>query len=99
METGDKHSLKIKSTRLVLKKLALEWHQRAEITHKERQAIVWLADNAELKEWRPILYIVPRAPVANRIVDVPINKLANPLHPEYIIADLKESEFEAVELP
>ena len=95
--TGDLHSAKIASQRASLKKLAIEWAAGGEITKDEKEEIVYMVDHARIQEWRPLLYLIPRNRVADRLELVPMDKRASGKE-EYIIRDLQRSEFEIIEL-
>ena len=56
-----------------------------------------MVDKAPFQEWRPLLYLIPRNLVADRLELVPIRERASG-EKEYIIRDLRRSEFEIVEL-
>ena len=99
VDTGDLHSAKITSQRLTLKKLANDWAEAGEITEEKQEEIIYMVDYAPLREWRPLLYLIPRVLVAERLELVPIKKRASfSGEKEYIIRDLRRSEFEIVEL-
>ncbi len=94
--TGDLHSAKIASQRASLKKLAIEWAAGGEITKDQKEEIVYMVDHALIQEWRPLLYLIPRNRVADRLELVPMEKRAS-VEEEYIIRDLQRSEFEIIE--
>ncbi len=94
--TGDLHSAKIVSQRASLKDLAIRWETAGEITKDEKEEIVYMVDKAPFQEWRPLLYLIPRNLVADRLELVPIEKRAS-TEKEYIIRDLQRSEFEIIE--
>ena len=94
---SDRHCHKISEQKLSLTKLAVDWEAAGEIRTDERDEIVYRVDNATFAEWRPLIYIIPRALVQPRIQVVPAARRAS-LGPEYIIADLQRSEFDVIEL-
>ena len=93
---GELHSTKIASQRASLKKLAIEWAASGEITEDEKEEIVYRVDRALIQEWPPLLYLIPRNRVADRLERVPTDKRASG-EEEYIIRDLQRSEFEIIE--
>jgi len=93
----DRHSYKINEQRVSLKNLALQWETTEQVTTQEKQEIIYMIDNADFSDWRPLLYIIPRAAVEDRLKIVPPEKRAS-LGPEYIVANLKRSEFDVLEL-
>ncbi len=97
VEVGDLHSAKIVSQRTTLEKLAIDWAASGEISDDEKQEIIYLVNHAQITEWRPLLFLIPRHLVKDRLELVPIDRRASP-EKEYIIRDLKRSEFEIIEL-
>lgn len=97
VESGDKHCSKIKEQKASFLRLAVEWEQQNEITRDEREEIAYIVENATHKEWRPILYVIPRILVKDRLQIVAPSKRAS-IGREFIVPDLKTSEFELVEL-
>ncbi len=55
-----------------------------------------MVSNATILDWRPLVYVIPFAPVASRVKAVPRPKRASQ-EPEFIIEDLAQSEFEIIE--
>ncbi len=55
-----------------------------------------MVDHALIQQWRPLLYLISRNLVADRLELVPIEKRAS-VEKEYIIRDLQRSEFEIIE--
>ena len=94
---GDDHSALIAGWRATFTALALDWHAGGDITAELRDEIVLLAKSKDFRLWRPLLYVIPRDRVANRLKRVPIERRAG-LGEEYIIEDLKGSEFDILEL-
>lgn len=56
-----------------------------------------IIDTALISQYSPLLYLIPTEIVKNRIQLVDVNKTANPLSVEYLIHDLKKSEFEIID--
>lgn len=96
VKTGDLHSAKIASQRATLKELAIEWEAAGEITKDEKEEIIYMVDYEPIQEWRPLLYLIPRILVMDRLELVPIQERAS-REKEYIIRDLHRSEFEIIE--
>lgn len=97
IERGDQHSSKIAEQKASLTKLAIAWERNGEISPLQRAEIVYMVKNASFNDWRPLVYIIPRQPVDPRVKLVPANKRAG-LGMEYIIEDLKRSEFDLIEI-
>jgi hypothetical protein len=56
-----------------------------------------MVDTAPFELWRPLVYVIPRTGVESRLKLVPMHKRAG-FGPEYIIEDLRRSEFDLIEL-
>lgn len=97
IQKKDQHCHKINEQKLSLKNLAVIWESTGEISTDDKEDIVYMVDNASFDDWRPLLYIIPTAPLELRIKVVPAHKRAS-FGPEYIITDLKRSEFDIIEL-
>ena len=96
VRTGDLHSAKIASQRATLKELAIDWEAAGEITKDEKEEIIYMVDYEPIQEWRPLLYLIPRILVTDRLELVSIKERAS-REKEYIIRDLQRSEFEIIE--
>jgi hypothetical protein len=94
---GDRHNAKINDQRQKLVSRAAQWHADGEIDESARDEIVWLATNAALDVWRPLIYLIPRHLVLSRAKPVPAALRAG-LGNEWTIEDLKGVEFEVMEV-
>lgn len=95
--SADSHNPKILEQRLSLVQRAIDWELTGKITANERDEIIYIVeDRLFFNYWRPLLYVIPRAKVVKRLQDVPPSKRAG-LGNEYIIPDLKGSEFDRIE--
>jgi hypothetical protein len=94
----DKHSSYIRDRRAVLLGLAVTWEHNGRITADEREEIVYWLNLPDFDIWRPLLYVIPRAPVSGRVRLVPAADRAG-MAPEYVIEDLRQSEFDILEFP
>ena len=97
VNSQDTHSAKIKEQRASLTTLAVGWFKSGEISQTDKDDILWLAKNASFAHWRPLIYVIPRLPVEARLQPVPAYRRAG-LGNEYILSDLKRSEFDVIEL-
>ena len=71
VQRSDRHCHKISEQSVSLKKLALDWEAAGEISTYDKDEIIYRIDNASFAEWRPLVYIIPRAAVHLRIQAVP----------------------------
>jgi hypothetical protein len=81
--------------KLSLKERALEW-LRDGLTLKDAQDILYRLDHAAITDWRPLLYVIQRASVEARLVEVPPDKRANPTSMEWTLSDLAPDEFDVL---
>jgi|SRR5215467_1657838 len=94
---GDSHNAKILEQKASFLRLAVAWLDAREISQDESDEIVYLVTNAPfITYWRPLIYVIPRGPVEGRLERVPAARCAG-LGPEYIIRDLKGTEFDLIE--
>jgi hypothetical protein len=98
VELSDAHNHKIQEQKASLTKLTIQWEKRGDISTSDKEDILWLVNKSpDFSRWRPLIYVIPRSfSIDGRIKAVPTSKCAG-LGPEYIIEDLKESEFEIIE--
>lgn len=95
---NDRHHAKIESIKVAYLSMSLTWVTDGSMTNAERDELAYMLEHAEMKYWRPMLYLIPRATVAGpRLQPVHPSKRAG-LGPEFIIEDLDASEFEVLEL-
>ncbi|MCZ2498126.1 hypothetical protein GN316_15280 [Xylophilus sp. Kf1] len=94
---GDRHAPKIREQKLSLTTLAAEWLRMGEIDERQSQEIVYMVNNAEAADWGPLLYVIPRIAVADRLKPVAIENRAS-FAMEYIVPDLQRSEFNIIEV-
>jgi hypothetical protein len=59
--------------------------------------ILYMVEHATSKDWRPLIYVIHRPAVENRLIPVPAHQRAG-IGDEYIIRDLARHEFDIVEL-
>jgi hypothetical protein len=95
-DSEDEGDPKIIQQKTALKSLAVDWEKTGQITTPEMNEIFYTIENGHFKQWRPLLYVIPRAPVDSRLIDVPRKSRAS-LGMEFQIHDLKGSEFDIIE--
>jgi hypothetical protein len=96
LERPDLHCPTIARVKLNLQQRALEWVADGSLSFGDGQDIVYQLDHAVLADWRPLLYVIHRASVAPRLVEVPPDKRANPISPEWTLSDLAPDEFDVL---
>jgi hypothetical protein len=93
----DTHSYLIQGYRKTLKRLAKAWRADKSIDESQFQEIISVMKSASWKIWRPVLYVIPRAPFEStkRLLSVPYPDRAA-YGPELQIVDLHHSEFDRI---
>lgn len=94
----DYHSSKIEANKKGLKAGASIMLQNGEINDFEFGFIMKMIDSSGIDDFRPLVYLIPKVLVDNRLEVVPVDERANPLGVEYKIIDLKRNEFEIIEI-
>lgn len=97
VKTQDAHDRELIAKKDSLIGLATGWQLAGEITPQVRDEIIFLVQNAGWNYWRPLIYVIPRAAVEPRLQVVNITQRAG-FGVEYIISDLKGSEFDVIEV-
>ncbi|MGV7207675.1 hypothetical protein ACLB1G_07455 [Oxalobacteraceae bacterium A2-2] len=98
VECGDLHSAKISSGRARLRHGAYVRLQSGLISTAQHDEICDIVQLVEIADFRPLLLVIPGAPVATLLKPVAVRERANPLSEEYIIEDLPRALFDAIEL-
>lgn len=94
----DMHSAHIKRYRRKFRTLATKWFGDGQLTQERTRELQGLAIQPSFRLWRPLVYIIPRAPLeqAGRLHIVPPSERAG--HgPEFRIHDLRTDEFDVME--
>jgi hypothetical protein len=92
----DTHSSLIKGYRKTFKRLAAQWLAEGSIDKPQHDEIAAIVKSQSWKIWRPVLFVIPRALVAGRVVHVPHARRAA-YGPELQITDLMPQEFDLIE--
>jgi hypothetical protein len=94
----DTHSSLIKGYRRKFRALAAQWLSAGEITKPAHDEIVATVKSPSWKIWRPVLFVIPRAPIeaAGRLMSV-TQKHRAAYGPELQISDLVLHEFDMIE--
>ena len=59
--------------------------------------IIKIIDKATIQDFSPVIYLIPKELVKDKVKKVDIDDAANPLSPEYQIEELTHEEFELIE--
>lgn len=97
VKKNDKHSQKIADQRLSLISRGSAWCNEGLISAEDAEEITYFVNSAEISHFRPLIFVIPYAAVAERVRVVPMQQRAS-FGREYIISDLKRHEFEIIEI-
>ena len=97
VKAHDLHDYKIAAQKAGLLSRAVRWEAGREVTSAKKDELIFIIENANFDDWRPLIYVIPRHVVEERAQIVPIAQRAS-YEEEYIIADLKGSEFDIIEI-
>ena len=93
---ADRHDYKIADQRSSISSYALKACINGIITESQRDEIILLSDSPLSFMWRPVVYTINKSLVEARLHTVPFDERAG-YGAEYIIKDLKRSEFTITE--
>lgn len=94
----DRHSERLSTMKASLVARAEKWFVSGAITEEDRDDIRVMVESADHDMFRPVLYVIPSGPIhESRIKRVPMAKRAS-FGEEYIIADLRGTEFDPIEV-
>lgn len=97
VDNADRHSAKINEQKMGMTARANQWHDAGEISREEMEEIIYLVNQQDFTQWKPLIYVIPiTQAILDRRVLVPIHNRASSAN-EYIIADLDVSEFDIIE--
>lgn len=96
VSNGDEHDPKIESQRNTLSALAQSYHAENSISDLDRDEILAMIAKSTVKDWRPLIFVIPFATVSGRVELVARSRRASH-EPEYIIKDLSDGEFRIIE--
>jgi hypothetical protein len=95
----DRGSAIIEQKRTKLIGTVIRWHNDKQIDDAQKLEALSIIDQIDLYQWRPLLYVIPRAGIdPARIQTVDPKDRASALGCEYQIHDLRKEEFDAIEL-
>jgi len=96
VEQDDRHSSKIANLKNGLATGAEFHRNNNSISNDDYDTIMELIAEAGILMFMPLLYVIPKNRLGQRIVEVSVTQMANPLSVEYQIHDLDQSEFDII---
>lgn len=97
VHNGDRHSPKIRENKVGILRGASSKRLNGAIGERQEREIASVVERAELRDFRPLLYIIPSSLVTDRICEVPIEERAAPLSLEFLIPELPRDCFDVIE--
>lgn len=97
VRAGDRHSAKIRENRLGLVNGAQRKRTDGVIDQLQEREIVDIVNGAETRDFRPLLYLIPRELVPGMLKGVPVADRAHPLSIEYVIERLPRAAFDVID--
>lgn len=94
----DKHSAKISQNRTGIIKSADIKLREGVITEAQREDIIKIANNAELQDFRPLIYAIPHYLVEADVKPAAIEIKANYFSKEFILEKLKKEHFDIIDI-
>lgn len=94
----DKHSAKIAENRLGIIRGAAVQRDNGVISDDVVAEISAIADEADIGDFYPLLYVIPFDPVVGMVTEVPVAQRAHPLSEEFIIPALPGDLFDVIRL-
>lgn len=98
IDGSDIHGTKIKLNRMGVRRGADRMAERNIITEEQRREIHAICKGATHQQFRPLLCVISRLEAVPFYQKVDINRRANPLSHEYILADLPQSAFDVIRI-
>lgn len=95
---SDRHSDKIGSNKKGLIKGAQIKLELGVINKNEYDDIIKIVNEAQIRDFRPLLYLIPFVNVKHQIKKVDVSDRAHPLSEEYIIEELDRKSFDLISL-
>ena len=94
---GDRGSQKVAAVKVGIINGARTKLSGGEISQEVFEEINLVVDQSELMDCRPLLYVILRDRVEDRLKDVEVSQRAHPLSVEYIAENVHSSEFDVLE--
>jgi len=93
----DRHSKKIEENRAGILRGANAKKQSGVIDQEQEKDIVSIVDQAELADFRPLMYVIPYSVAMDLMREPPLEDKAHPLSAEYVIDQLPRELFDVIE--
>jgi len=95
---GDRHSAKIEQNRDGILRGAKANRDAGVISEAQRSEIAFIVLDAQIRDFEPLVYVIPYGRVSRLVKEVPVGERAHPLSEEYVIESLPRRLFDIIEL-
>ena len=95
---GDRHSARIEQNRQgIIWGAEAKWNAGI-ISDDRQEEIASVVERAEVRDFEPIIYVMPYRRVVRLVKEVPVKDRAHPLSVEYVIESLPRRLFDVIKL-
>lgn len=98
VERGERHSTVLEKNRKGLGKGLQARQAEGLVPAAQQEEIANTIASADIRDFRPVLYVIPFECVRGTVVDVPVRERAHPLSIEYRVERLSRDCFDMLEL-
>lgn len=98
VDRGELHSEAIKVNRKGVTSGADAKLESGVISEVEYDEIIRIIERAAVRDFRPVLFVIPYEAVRGSVTDVPVHQRAHPLSVEYRVETLRRDCFDMLEL-
>jgi hypothetical protein len=98
VRAGDRHSAKIRDNRVGIATGARAKRAEGTIDRHQEDEILRILENAQVQDFRPLLYVIPHGLVGDLLAPVAVVERAHPLSTEFLIGRLPRRCFDVIDL-
>jgi hypothetical protein len=95
---GDRHSAKVEQNRNGILRGAQVKRSGGIISENQERDIASAVELADIRDFEPLIYVIPYGKVARLAKEVPVRDRAHPLAREYIVESLPRKWFDLIRL-
>ena len=95
---GDRHSMKIAQNQDGILRGVQANRSSGVISERREREIASIVERADIRDFEPLVYVVPYGRVSGLVKEVPVEERAHPLSQEYIIESLPRRLFDIIKL-
>jgi hypothetical protein len=93
---GDRHSAKISANKAGILRGVEARRKDGDVTAEAAEEIAAILEAADIRDFRPIFFVIPFSLVRDKIEPVPVSQRAHPLSAEFIVKKLPRNCFDAI---